>query len=279
MNRSNFRARTITGLSMVFLILLALWINIWAFAVIVFAVIVLGLSEFYSLVGINSIKPQRFFGITASVVWYVASVFIAYLGDLFDVLYLIVLPIPFLFLPFVIEIFTGREHPLQNVAVTLLGMIYIAMPLSFLPLMAGKGTATLLGMPAFLLGYLIITWVFDTGAYLIGSAFGKTKLFERISPKKTWEGLAGGVLFAMLVTAGLYLVVDSVSWTDWGVLLLIVLVFGTFGDLIESLFKRSLKIKDSGTILPGHGGILDRFDTILISAPFVFLYFFLRSGI
>lgn len=278
MNRSNFRARTITGLSMVFLILLSLYFSIWAFSAIIFIVLVLGLSEFYSLAGNDHMKPQRFFGIASAATWYVATVLIAYTGDLFDMFFLVVLPLPFLFLPFIIEIYRKNENPLLNIAITLSGLIYISLPLSFLPLMAGKSEVTLFGMPAFLLGYLLITWILDTVAYLFGSAFGKTKFFERISPKKTWEGLIAGSVAAILLTIALSMLVDSISLPEWGVLLLIVLIFGTFGDLIESLFKRSLKIKDSGTILPGHGGILDRFDTILISAPFVFLYFFLRSG-
>lgn len=278
MNRSNFQARTVTGLSMVFLILLSLYFSTWAFAAIILIVLVLGLAEFYSLTGNGQVKPQRMFGIAAGILWYAATALIGFKGDLTDLFFLIVLPVPILFLPFVIEIFTGRENPLQNVALTILGLVYIALPLSFLALMAAKSHLMVFGMPAFLVGYLLITWIFDTAAYLFGSLFGRTKFFERISPKKTWEGLIAGIIVAIMATAGLYLIVESVSLADWAVLLVLVLIFGTFGDLVESLFKRSLNIKDSGSILPGHGGILDRFDTILLSAPFVFLYFFLRSG-
>ena len=133
-----------------------------------------------------------------------------------------------------------------------------------------------LGFPAFLTGYFIITWAYDTGAYLYGRQFGKHKLFERISPKKTWEGTIGGSGIALLVALVLFFIVKDVNLFDWIALTIMILVFGTFGDLVESLIKRNLKIKDSGSVLPGHGGILDRFDSILISAPFVFLYFIFR---
>jgi len=102
-------------------------------------------------------------------------------------------------------------------------------------------------------------------------------LFERISPKKTWEGTIAGAVVALLFAFSLSLIVADISRTDWFVLAMLVMVFGTFGDLTESLLKRSLNIKDSGNILPGHGGILDRFDTIFISSPFVFLYFIVRN--
>jgi phosphatidate cytidylyltransferase len=130
-----------------------------------------------------------------------------------------------------------------------------------------------------LLGFFIITWFHDTGAYLYGKRFGKHKLFERISPKKTWEGSIAGALVAILTSAGFSSLVPGIAWFDWIVLAGLIIIFGTFGDLAESMFKRSLNIKDSGHILPGHGGILDRFDTVFISAPFVFLYFILRNTI
>jgi phosphatidate cytidylyltransferase len=134
-------------------------------------------------------------------------------------------------------------------------------------------------MPVILVGYFGFTWIYDTGAYLYGKQFGKHKFFERISPKKTWEGTMAGTLIALTVAFGLSFLSTGLPWYDWLALAVIVIFFGTFGDLVESMFKRSLNIKDSGTILPGHGGILDRFDTMLISAPFVFLYFFLRNSI
>jgi phosphatidate cytidylyltransferase len=117
--------------------------------------------------------------------------------------------------------------------------------------------------------------VYDTGAYLTGKNFGKHKFFERISPKKTWEGIIGGTVVALTAAIGLSFISEGIHLIHLLALSLLVILFGTLGDLAESLFKRSLNLKDSGKILPGHGGILDRFDTFFVSAPFVFLYFLL----
>ena len=122
------------------------------------------------------------------------------------------------------------------------------------------------------LGYLLLLWLNDTGAYFVGSLVGKHKLFERISPGKTWEGSAGGALFALATAWGLSMLFIQLTTMHWLILAIIVVISGTIGDLVESMLKRSLGIKDSGNILPGHGGMLDRFDAVLISAPFVFVY-------
>ena len=128
------------------------------------------------------------------------------------------------------------------------------------------------------LGFLVILWLNDTGAYFVGSLIGKHKLFERISPGKTWEGSFGGVLFALLTAWGISFIFRQLNVTQWMTLAIIIVISGTLGDLVESMLKRSLGIKDSGNILPGHGGLLDRFDAVLLSAPFVFVYlaFFCR---
>jgi phosphatidate cytidylyltransferase len=127
------------------------------------------------------------------------------------------------------------------------------------------------GLP---MGVFILIWTSDTGAYLAGRSFGKTKLFERVSPKKTWEGSVGGLLLSLLVAYVIsqFDLFDTVNVLDWFIIACIIVVFGTFGDLFESLLKRNLHIKDSGNMLPGHGGVLDRFDALFISIPTVFFY-------
>ncbi len=112
----------------------------------------------------------------------------------------------------------------------------------------------------------------DTGAYLVGRKFGKHKLFERISPKKTWEGSFGGAILGLGVGYLNAQLFPDLSLFNWMIVALLVVVFGSLGDLVESMFKRSLGIKDSGKLLPGHGGILDRFDGIFIAAPVVYTY-------
>jgi phosphatidate cytidylyltransferase len=260
---------------MVFLVLFSLWLSRWVVAAIFLTVTVLGMIEFYSLLTTGQVKPQKITGVISGALWFCISTWIAFSGR--HTALLVILPLPFLFLPFITEIFSRRPNPLQNVAYTILGLIYIALPLSSLMFLNTPKASLLYGMPVLLLGYFLITWVYDTGAYLFGVRFGRTKFFERISPKKTWEGTIAGALTALLLTAGLCWVSGTIPWYDWFAVLMIVLVFGTLGDLAESLFKRSLSIKDSGSILPGHGGILDRFDTIFISAPFIILYLFIRN--
>jgi len=274
---SNFWTRTITGLSMVFLIIASLYFSRWAFAVIFLAVTVLGLWEFYTVSTTDDCKPQRWTGTILGTVWYIFIAAVSLLinagaGLMFGFVFL-----PLLFIPFIFELYRKKEKPLLNVAVTVMGIIYVALPLSLLNAMNFPDHGNIFThFPAFLLGYFIITWIYDTGAYLVGKNFGRHKFFERISPKKTWEGTLGGVVVAFIATYGLFLLSHGISLIDWYALMFMVIFFGTFGDLVESLFKRSLNLKDSGTILPGHGGILDRFDTIFLSATFVFLYFNFR---
>ncbi|MNY33104.1 Phosphatidate cytidylyltransferase [compost metagenome] len=122
---------------------------------------------------------------------------------------------------------------------------------------------------------MILLWTSDTGAYLAGRSLGKHKLFERISPKKTWEGFIGGIVLAVLVSLCLAHYFETIPQWQWIIVAMIIAVFGTLGDLVESMLKRSLNVKDSGHILPGHGGLLDRFDGLLIAGPLVYLFLFL----
>jgi phosphatidate cytidylyltransferase len=273
---SNFWARTITGLSMVFLILAALFFNRFVFATIFLAVVILGLLEFYTITVTEECHPQK---ITGTILGTFIYVIITGLFLLLDqhMLFLaisVVIILPILFIPIIIELYRKQEKALINSAVTIFGFIYIAIPLSLLNVMNDPVGGTIFhSFPAFLTSYFLITWIYDTGAYLVGKNFGKHKFFERISPKKTWEGTIGGTLIALAAATGLYFISEGIYLENLLNLALFVIFFGTFGDLAESLFKRSLNLKDSGHILPGHGGILDRFDTLFVSAPFVFLYF------
>ena len=183
---------------------------------------------------------------------------------------------------FVSELYTKNKNAIHDLSYTMLGQMYVALPLSMINVLAFR-TATdgnihfyyLLPLSVF-----IFLWTSDTGAYCVGSFFGKHKLFPRISPAKSWEGsIGGGVL--VLVAAFLVSLLDqnhgnlsgpnTLKWLDLG---LVVTVFGTWGDLVESLIKRTLGIKDSGTILPGHGGMLDRFDSSLLAIPASAVYIY-----
>jgi phosphatidate cytidylyltransferase len=265
------------------IVIASLFLNEWIFAAILFVIVILGLGEFYKLVSSDNCHPQRVWGIISGVLIFLSVVFVNYARFLFGIIdpffIPIWLPIPVFFLSFILEIFRKKPNPLTNISITIVGIFYIAFPLAVLNLLNDIDSVHFLGVPAFLLGYFIITWIYDTGAYLFGVKFGRHKFFERVSPKKTWEGTIAGTVISILSAVGLFFLVKDILLVDWLVLAGIVMVFGTFGDLIESLIKRSYQVKDSGNILPGHGGILDRFDTVFMSAPFVFLYFILRHSI
>ncbi len=130
--------------------------------------------------------------------------------------------------------------------------------------------------PLVILGYFFLLWANDTGAFVFGSLFGAYPLFKRISPNKTWEGSAGGAFLVLVTVYFNYAFIDEVSLFGWIVMGLTVIIMGTFGDLVKSLMKRSLNVKDSGNMLPGHGGILDRFDSLIGSAPFVWVFLVLQ---
>src|SRR5690606_15573525 len=152
---------------------------------------------------------------------------------------------------------------------TFLGLFYVSMPFALLNAAAfHEGNYNF----EIIFGCLFILWASDTGAYFAGTFFGKRKLFERISPKKSWEGFFGGAALAMIFAYGIATFFHSLAMLDWLIIGVIIVVGGTFGDLIGSLLKRSIEIKDSGDSLPGHGGFLDRFDGLIISIPFIVAY-------
>lgn len=183
---------------------------------------------------------------------------------------------------FISELYVGTENAVNDWAYTMLGQMYIALPLSTINVLAFNATPD----GAVVFNYIIplcvfiFLWVNDTGAYCTGSLLGRHKLFPRISPGKTWEGSAGGALLVLVVAYGigrydsLNGAISGLTVLQWLGLGLVVVVFGTWGDLVESLFKRTLGIKDSGTILPGHGGMLDRFDSSLMAMPAAVLYLY-----
>jgi len=213
--------------------------------------------------------------------------------------YIFTLPI-WLFLiiaRFVLELYTENGDHLRNLAHSAMVQIYIGLPLACMVALpffvhgAGENVIPgaawlhdLFGNVAYCWPLLLVTffmiWINDTGAFLVGSMMGRHKLFERISPKKTWEGFFGGLLFNLGASllfcyhgGTLFPHQDNVGF--WLGMAAVVTIFGTWGDLVESLIKRTLHIKGSGNLIPGHGGVLDRFDALLLSAPYVFLYLLL----
>ncbi|MCX6231526.1 MAG: phosphatidate cytidylyltransferase [Bacteroidetes bacterium] len=266
---NNFATRTITGAIFVILIIASILIHPIFFSVVFLAFCILGIIEFYTIICNEAIIPQRYIGITISILLFVISSIVAITNTHFYLFYLL---IPLLFLPFLVELFRNKLHPLTNISTTLLGVFYIALPLSLLNFLPNIGFETGINHKGILLGTFILIWTNDTFAYLVGVKFGKNRLFERISPKKSWEGSIGGLIFSLIGGYILSLFYIELSLAAWLGMSVIIVISGTLGDLTESMFKRSLNIKDSGTILPGHGGILDRLDALFIAVPFIFFY-------
>ncbi|MGB0884974.1 MAG: phosphatidate cytidylyltransferase [Chitinophagales bacterium] len=182
--------------------------------------------------------------------------------------YLLFIP-AMLFGLFIMELYAKSDTPFNNIAVNLSAFIYIGIPFSLLNLIVFHNGEY---YPDILFGILIMVWVYDAAAYIIGSKFGRTPLFPRISPNKTREGSFGGLLILTLIGLTLGQIFKGLTHFEWAVVSIIIAYFSATGDLIESMLKRSLNIKDSGTILPGHGGLLDRFDAFIFVIPFLALY-------
>jgi len=182
-----------------------------------------------------------------------------------------------IFLAFIVKLYDKNDkQPFVNIALSILGLLYVFVPFmlfinnswqfSNLNGILNVGFQYQYQIP---LGILFCLWASDSGAYFVGRKLGKTKLFERISPKKSWEGFAGGMFFSQVVAFVLSIYFTSLDGWKWHVISAIIVIVGTYGDLVESMLKRSLDIKDSGSVIPGHGGFLDRFDGLLIAMPFV----------
>jgi len=197
---------------------------------------------------------------------------------------------PSVFLPYLVtliylmvsELYLKQEDPVHDWAYTMMSQLYIALPFSMLNVLAfqsdAEGVHYVWTLP---LSVFVFLWINDTGAYLCGSLLGKHKLFPRISPGKSWEGSIGGGILVVIVAVLVWYLLEQyeqnalgLSALEWAGLGLVIVIFGTWGDLVESLFKRTLGIKDSGHILPGHGGMLDRFDSSLMAIPAAVVYLY-----
>lgn len=262
--------RSITGVVYVFLMLAGAAFHPVVFAVVFGAFLYLTQMEFYQLVETAGSTPRKTTGITLGILFFVIS-----FGMVNNLLptksYLIF--IPALIFIFLFEAFSERSGILQNSAVTFTGFVYVAIPFSLLNFIVHPGYPNYpVFNPQVLIGVFFIVWVYDSMAYVAGSTFGKRKIHERISPNKTWEGLIVGTLFALFMGFMNSIIFKQPSLVNWFVISAIVVVCGTLGDLFESIIKRRLKVKDSGTILPGHGGLLDRFDSLLFVIPVVYVW-------
>lgn len=269
---SNLATRTITGVLFIAAIIGGMIIHPVTFAALFLIIEILALQEFFRLMRRCGASSQSIYGsalggymFIASFLWYFINIGV----------YFSLLIFPLLIFVFIWELYRVKKRPIINIASTFLGIIYIALPFSLLNHIAyfsGQYSGKLI------LGIFILMWASDTGAYVFGVLFGKNRLFERISPKKSWEGFFGGLFTSILSAYIMTKFYGVFVHEEWYVISVLMVIFGTLGDLVESLFKRSINLKDSGRILPGHGGILDRFDSILLAIPaiFTYLYFFIK---
>lgn len=272
MKLPNIVVRALAGAVFVGLLVGGILMNEYTFVAVFTLLTGLILYEFYGLIAKSAkVSVSRIFNVAGGILLFVGAfvhqsisgpqsilAFVPY------ILYLLIL--------FIRELYLKRENPIQSLAYSLLGQIYIALPLALSTCLTfDYGRYNFV----YILAVLVFIWVNDTFAYLTGMMFGKHRLFERISPKKSWEGFIGGAIFAMASSWFFYHFLwytHALSLFAWIGLAAVVVIFGTWGDLIESLLKRTLGVKDSGNMIPGHGGILDRFDSTILAIPAAVIY-------
>lgn len=268
--------RAITASIFVVIMLVGLFTGPYTFGLLFLLIAALCLYEFFTLTlergGRRRYQLRKVFGILLgllpSVLVFIvklldvppSSEFIQLASLLFS---------PLIFTIFIYELYTASKQPFSNIAFLILGLFYIGLPFALVNVVAFDGDQFLHQL---IFGLLLLTWVNDTGAYLVGSKLGKTPLFPRVSPNKTWEGTLGGMITALAFGFLLAYFIDDIALISWLILALIVGLFGNLGDLVESMLKRSVGVKDSGSLLPGHGGVLDRFDAFIFVIPFASAY-------
>ena len=269
----NLVLRTVTGILFVAVVVASILlydVTEIPFCILMVAVSVVGTWEFLKMAGVLHRWPQTVLTLTVS-----ATLPVLWAGTEFSFFALLFCVIPFLLffsLLFAMELFRKEEGSprLQSVALHLIPPFWIALPVMLMSVLCDDCAGLLLAL-------FIIIWLDDTLAYCAGSLFGRHKLCERISPKKTWEGFIIALVLTVAASVSFGYIgyfIDDIHWSplQWVGFAFVVVLFGTLGDLVESMIKRACGVKDSGNILPGHGGILDRFDSVLMAAPAAVLY-------
>jgi len=265
----NLLIRTVTGIIFVGVMVSAICYSSFSFLLLFGLVTGFTVWEFSGLLKNYEVSSmQRMINVIEGVYLFAAS--FLYANNYVDSK--IFLPYLFLLMLSMIgELFYKAPNPINNFAFSFLTQVYCAGSFSLLNFIGTASDGNTYS-PLLILALFIFIWVNDTGAYVVGSMIGRNKMFERISPKKSWEGFFGGLIF-VLVSSLLFAWYEPViNCYKWLGLAVTITIFGTLGDLIESLIKRTLKIKDSGNILPGHGGMLDRFDSIIMAIPASYIY-------
>lgn len=262
--------RTITGIVLVLVMLTAIFASEYSFAVLILVILGVGIKEFAVLFTQTDIRPNHILSYFLSGVAFILS-FLSAKGAI-EAKYLLIL-FPCILVIMGAELYRKKDKPVENIAITILSILYLALPLALInflvfPNFQDNHAYT----PKLLIALFAIIWIHDSGAYLVGVSIGRHRLFERISPKKSWEGAIGGTLIAVGSSYFIAQYIPEIKFIHWIYISFLVVVSATFGDLTESMFKRYFGIKDSGNILPGHGGILDRFDSLFFAVPVMVAY-------
>ncbi|HPE33720.1 MAG TPA: phosphatidate cytidylyltransferase [Bacteroidales bacterium] len=267
---NNFFQRSLTAVIFGIAVLGSVFLGPYAFFMLFFLINALAIREFYLMLQKGmALKLNISFGVLLSSLLYliISLCNLQILGKNYIILSLLLL----LFI-FIAELFRNQKNPVINISIILLGNVYLTLPFSMLNRMFSLQNSFGSGFPWLLTGLFIIIWVNDTFSYITGSMIGKNKMFKRISPNKTWEGTAGGFFFSLLAGFLLSRISQSIGSWQWIAFSGLIALSGNFGDLSESMLKRSFSIKDSGDILPGHGGLLDRFDSLLFAVPVAIVF-------
>ena len=273
--KSNFLQRAITGILFVGVLVGCILYDPWTFSALFVVISALTIREFGHLINqVEGVSINKNITMLAGVYLYMAVM--AFCTNLSGSK--IFLPYLLLIMYLMIsELYLKKENPVMNWAYSMLSQLYIALPFAMLNILSFHTSpmdTSVSYNPILPLSVFVFIWLSDTGAYCVGSLIGRHRLFERISPKKSWEGSIGGGIVAIGSSFIFAHYFPIMNMAEWAGLALIVVIFGTWGDLTESLLKRQLHIKDSGAILPGHGGMLDRFDSALMAIPAAVVYLY-----
>lgn len=266
--KSNFAQRIVTGAIFVAVLVGCILFSPISFGTLFLAISALSIFEFGQLVNRSEgVQMNKLISMLGGAYLFLAVMSYAIDASTIGIFVPYILLLLYLFIS---ELYLKRENPILNWAHAMLSQLYIGLPFALLNVLAFQSNSPsgeVSFNPILPLSVFIFLWLSDSGAYCFGTLFGKHRLFERISPKKSWEGFIGGCLVAVGASLILSHFFPFLTVVQWVGLALVVVIFGTWGDLTESLLKRQLQIKDSGNILPGHGGLLDRFDSALLAIP------------
>ena len=270
---SSFTQRAITAVGFLVVMITGIYISSYSLFALFGLISFLGVWEYQTLVALYPfnqhtalLRDKWILSVMGLLVYALIGLVSMHLLPLWALLFIL----PLVFLLFIKELFDAKSpNPFVRVSLNITGLLYLVVPLALINTIANESNTF---EPNRIMGMLLLIWANDTGAYVLGSKIGKTPFFKRISPKKTWEGTISGMITTLILAAILGFVFKELSVVQWYGVAVCVIIFSTLGDLVESMLKRNLGIKDSGTILPGHGGILDRFDALLLVVPYIALW-------